>query len=89
MIAFPTDASAWSGHGPYPRRVRTARAGPDGTYSITSLVPGEYYLAAVDESGFADWQDPALLTALSRIARQIHVTEGERRIQDLATAVIR
>ena len=89
VIAFPTDTSTWIGRGPYPRRVRTARASTDGTYSITSLVPGEYYVAAVDEAGFTDWQDPALLTALSRFARQVHVGEGERRMQDLATAVIR
>ena len=89
VIAFPTDTSAWMGRGPFPRRVRTTRAGVDGTYSITALVPGEYYVAAVDESGFTDWQNPALLGALRRVARQVRVLEGERRTQDLATAVIR
>jgi hypothetical protein len=89
VIAFPTDPSAWIGRGPFPRRVRTARAGVDGTYTITALVPGEYYVAAVAEEGFADWQDPALLAALSRIARQVRVTDGERRTQDLTTAVVR
>jgi hypothetical protein len=89
VIAFPTDASTWIGRGPFPRRVRTTRVGVDGAYSITALVPGEYYVAAVDEAGFTDWQDPALLAALSRVARQVRVSEGERRTQDLTTAVIR
>ena len=89
VIAFPTDTSAWIGRGPFPRRVRTARAGLDGTYTITALVPGEYYIAAVAEEGFSDWQDPALLQGLTRIARQVRVTDGERRTQDLTTAVVR
>jgi protocatechuate 3,4-dioxygenase beta subunit len=89
VIAFPTDASAWIGRGPFPRRVRTARAGLDGTYTITALVPGEYYVAAVAEEGFSDWQDPALLEGLTRVARQVRVIDGERRTQDLTTAVVR
>jgi hypothetical protein len=89
VIAFPTDTSTWIGRGPYPRRVRTTRAGPDGVYIITALVPGEYYIAAVNEEGFADWQDPALLAALARVARQVRVVDGERRTQDLTTAVIK
>jgi hypothetical protein len=89
VIAFPTDTSTWIGRGAFPRRVRTTRAGPDGVYTITALVPGEYYVAAVNEEGFADWQDPALLAALARIARQVRVVDGERRTQDLTTAVIR
>jgi protocatechuate 3,4-dioxygenase beta subunit len=89
IIAFSTDASTWIGRGPYPRRVRTTRAGVDGAYTITALLPGEYYIAAVNEEGFSDWQDPALLQALTRIARQVRVVDGERKTQDLTTGVIR
>jgi hypothetical protein len=89
VIAFPTDTSTWMGRGPFPRRLRTARVGIDGTYTINALVPGEYFVVAVTEEGFADWQDPALLQALTRVARQVRVTDGERRTQDLTTAVVR
>ena len=89
VIAFPTDTSAWIGRGPYPRRVRTARASADGTYTITAMVPGEYYLAAVTEDAFPDVQDPALLQALTRIARQVRVIDGERRTENVTTAVVR
>ena len=89
VIAFPTDTSAWIGRGPYPRRIRTARAGLDGAFTIAALIPGEYYVVAVNEADFADAQDPALLEALTRVARQVRVAEGERRTQDLTTAVIR
>lgn len=89
VIAFPTDTGMWIGRGPYPRRVRTTRATLDGTYTITSMVPGEYFVVAVAEEGFSDWQDPALLEALSRVARTVRVADGERRTQDLTTAVVR
>lgn len=89
VIAFPTDRAAWIGRGPFPRRVRTTRAALDGSYTINSLVPGEYFVAAVAEEGFSDWQDPALLDALSRVARTVRVGDDERRTQDLTTVVIR
>ena len=47
VIAFPTDTSAWASRGAFPRRVRTARADLEGAYTITAMVPGEYYVAAV------------------------------------------
>ena len=89
VIAFPTDAAAWMGRGPYSRRVRTARARIDGTYTITALVPGEYYVAAVKEEGVGDVEDPAVLQGLARVARQVLVLDGELRTQDLRTAVVR
>ena len=89
VIAFPTETSAWVSRGAFPRRVRTTRADLEGAYTITAMVPGEYYVAAVSEEGFADWQDPALLEALTRVARRVRVLDGERRTQDLTTAVIR
>jgi hypothetical protein len=89
VIAFPTDAAAWIGRGPFPRRVRTTRAALDGTYTITSLVPGEYFIVSVAEEGFTDWQDPALLEALTHAARTVRIGDGERRTQDLTTAVVR
>ena len=89
VIAFPTETSAWVARGAFPRRVRTARADLEGAYTISAMVPGEYYVAAVSEAAFADLQDPALLEALIRVARQVRVLDGERRTQDLTTAVVR
>ena len=69
--------------------MRTARADKDGTYTISGISAGEYYVFAVHEESFADWQDPALLEALTRVARQVRVLDGDRRTQDLTPAVIR
>lgn len=89
VLLFPTDPAAWIGRGAYPRRMRTARADRDGSYMINGVPAGEYYMVAVHEESFADWQDPALLEALTRVARQVRVLDGDRRTQDLTAAVIR
>jgi hypothetical protein len=69
--------------------MRTARAAKDGTYSLTALAPGEYYVVAVQEDLVGEWQDPALLQALTRVARQIRLVDGERKLQDFTSAQIR
>lgn len=89
VLAYPVDSNVWSSSGALSRRMRTARAGKDGTYSLTGLAPGEYYVVAVQEDLVDEWQDPALLQALTRLARQIHVVEGERKTQDFTAAQIR
>ena len=89
VLAYPVDSNVWSSSGALSRRMRTARAAKDGTYTLTALAPGEYYVVAVQEDLVGEWQDPALLQALTRVARQIRVVEGERRTQDFTAAQIR
>jgi hypothetical protein len=89
VLAYPVDSNAWSSSGALSRRMRTARAAKDGTYSLTALAPGEYYVVAVQEDLVGEWQDPALLQALTRVARQIRLVDGERKLQDFTSAQIR
>lgn len=89
VMVYPVDASAWSSSGARPRRMRTARAGKDGAYSLASLAPGEYYVVAAREDNLGDWQDPSTLQALTRVAQQIRLADGERKSQDLTTVSIR
>ena len=89
VIAFPTDSSAWRGRGAFPRRMRNSRPRSDGTYVMEGIVPGEYFVAAIHEDECPDWQDPALLEALSRVARTVRLGEGDRRTEDLTPVVIR
>jgi len=89
VLAFPTDQDAWAMSGSVPRRLRTARADANGAYSLAGLPPGEYYVIAVKEDTIGDWQDPALLQALTRYAQQIRLGEGDRRTVGLTAAEIR
>jgi Carboxypeptidase regulatory-like domain len=89
VLAYPIDTTAWSSSGALSRRMRTARAAKDGAYAIQGLPAGEYYLVAVQEDRVGEWQDPALLTALSRFAQTIRLGDGEQKTQNLTSAALR
>jgi hypothetical protein len=89
VVVYPIDSAAWSSSGATSRRMRTARAAKDGSYSITGLPAGEYYVVAVKEDMVGEWQDPVLLKALAGLAQQVRIVDGERKQQDLTSAVIR
>jgi uncharacterized protein (DUF2141 family) len=89
VLAYPVDASAWSSSGALSRRMRTARAAKDGSYSMQALPAGEYYLVAVKEDQVGEWQDPALLRALSSLAQTIRLLDGEQKTLNLTAAILR
>jgi hypothetical protein len=89
VLAFPMDADAWSSSGAHPRRMRVARTDKIGAYTFASLPAGDYYVAAVKDDTLGDWMDPGVLRALARIARQVHLLDGEQKRQDLEAGAIR
>jgi hypothetical protein len=89
VLAYPVDSAAWSSSGALSRRMRTARAAKDGSYSLPALPAGEYYIVAVREDQVGEWQDPALLQALSRDAQTVRLADGEQKTQNLVSATIR
>jgi hypothetical protein len=89
VLVYPTDQDAWAMSGSVPRRMRTARVKPSGDYTIAGLPAGDYYVVAVREDTLADWQNPALLQALTRVAQEVSVIGGERKAVNLSAAEIR
>ena len=85
VVVFPADSTARTGYGVAPRHMRSTRPTKTGAFAITALAPGEYYVAAIHEDAIAEWQDPAVLEALSRRSTQIRLVEGETRTQDIKT----
>ena len=71
------------------RWVKLARASADGTFTASSLPPGDYWVAAIDRvntsaprfsdlaPGPADWVDVELLTMLSSRAVRMPLREGQ------------
>ena len=83
VIVFPSDAQTWSGSWLNPRQFRSARVEPTGAFKISPLPAGDYYVAALPDEVSRDWQEPAFLDALSRVASRVRIAEGEKKTQDL------
>ena len=85
VIVFPTEQSEWSNFGLTPRRLLIQRVRADGSFSMTSLPPGNYYVAALDDAVATHWRDPKVLQALTRVAEQFTLADGEKKRLDVVS----
>jgi hypothetical protein len=83
VLAFPTNAQAWTDQGTSPRRLKNTRANARGEFGLSSVPPGDYYVVAVPEEQAADWREPKTLEALARLATQVSIAEGEHKTFEL------
>ena len=85
---YSTDPDRWY-YGS--RFVNFTRPRPDGTFAISGLPPGEYYVAAVDRmrgtEANGEWQDPELLQSLAPRASRVTLSEGQELPVDLRLIV--
>ena len=88
VAIFPTDRSKWTLRS---RWMRTAASNQEGMFRITGLVPGEYWVVAVDRldgSNVAgDLQSPEALDALA--TRAMRITLGEGQSRDVTLRLVR
>jgi hypothetical protein len=89
VVLYPMNTQAWEGPGYTPRRFRTSLGQPDGSFNLTSIPPGDYYVVAIPEVDAAGWNDPDSLLGLMRDATRVTVQEGEQRTLDLRTGTVR
>ncbi len=75
VVVFSPERERWY---PMTRYVRRVAARADGTFSISGLPPGGYYVATLVGSGGDDWQDPDALEALISRATFVMIDEGQR-----------
>jgi Carboxypeptidase regulatory-like domain len=79
VIVFPTDRNKWS---VTPRLLRLARPTQDGSFEVTGLPAGEYWVAATDPvegtDASGDWLKPETLEHLSFRATRVTLTEKQR-----------
>ena len=81
VIVFSTDRAHWTSA---PRRTSgLVKLGPDGTFAVKGLPPGEYYLVAVTDVEPAQLTDPAVLELLASGGIRVVLAEGEKKIQDI------
>ena len=80
VLVFPTDKSYWI---PNARRVKTVRAADNGTFLITGLPAGEYFLCAAVEIDRQLMYEPEYLQQLIPLSLKITLAEGEKKVQSL------
>ena len=75
VIVFPVDRSASDGAGSarLVRHVRTDRAG---SFVVSGLPAGSYFVAAIPEAMAAGWPALAFLDSLARVATRVEITDG-------------
>jgi hypothetical protein len=88
VIVFPVDPALWE-TGTMSRRLLMTRTSPAGGFSVRTLPPGAYYVAAIPDELAADWNDPAFLEALSASATRLQLEEGTARTVSLRTVTPR
>jgi hypothetical protein len=76
VIAFSTNRANWF---PGSRHIKRAETGPNGSFDVDALPPGEYYVAALDTLPPGEWQSPERLGALLQQAVRVAVGEGQAR----------
>jgi hypothetical protein len=84
-VIFPADTTLWREGIVNSRRVRSAHATSAGTFEFLGLPPGDYYLAAVSLHLMVEWQDPAFLERLIRVATKVTVADGDEKTVSLKT----
>ncbi len=83
IVVFAADPAYWR---PQARRIRTARPGTDGGFSVEGLPAGAYRMAAVVDMADEDAFDPAFLEQLVPASFAFTLGEGEKKVQDMRIA---
>jgi hypothetical protein len=87
VAVFSTSETRWFNRSPY---VQLATPTQDGSFTASSLPPGEYYVAAVERldggRNFGDWQNPDVLQALVPAAQRVVLRQGQTATTELRLA---
>ena len=81
VLLFTTEQDLWTVR--MPRRIRALRTSETGAFSVRGVPPGDYHIVAIPDADLGDFPDPAMLSALARIATRISVTAGAHVTQNL------
>jgi hypothetical protein len=58
----------------------------DGTFTITGLPAGEYYLAALTDVNMNELYEPSFLDSIVAASLKVTLADGEKKSQDLKLA---
>ena len=74
VVAFSVDRTDWFAES---RHLKRASSSSNGSFDVSGLPSGEYFVAAVEAFPPGDWQAAAVLEALVSRAARVRVAEGQ------------
>jgi hypothetical protein len=89
VIVFPADSQNWKRGLLNSWTAKLTGTTKVGTYEVTGIPAGDYFVVAVNTTLTDGWQDPAFLARLQNVATRVFVAEGEKKTVALKTAVLR
>jgi len=89
VILFPVDYRPLVPNALVPSRSQIVAASRTGAYTVSALVPGNYFVVAIDDADVSDNQDAVFFDALARVATRITVGDAEKKTQDLALVKVK
>jgi hypothetical protein len=83
VIVFPADSNGGQAGAFSQRRARTMSVTKIGGFEFNGLPAGEYFVAAIAGGVPDNWQNPATLVALAKIATRVVLADGDKKTQAL------
>jgi hypothetical protein len=76
VVAFSASQLNWF---PGSRHIKRAEIGPNGSFDLDGVPPGEYFVVAIDALPPGEWQSPEGLGVLVQRAQRVRVSDGQTR----------
>jgi len=89
VVVIPADSTAWKQGVINTRRLRSVRVTTTGAFTFADLAPGAYYVAAIADDLPDNWQLPATLDAITRVAARVVIADAAKVSQTLTSRPIR
>lgn len=83
VIMYPVRNDLWTGYGFTPTWIRATSIATNGTYQISGLRAGDYFVVATGEAESDKWSDPAFLRLASAKALRLTINWGDSKTADL------
>lgn len=88
VVLFPADYRTWLDNELPPRAAFETVVADDGTFSLEAR-PGEYMVAAIDESRLGDWRRAGAVTSLAGQATRVKIVRGDNGVPNLRVTTAR
>lgn len=82
-LIFAADRRFWSEPRAANRRFQAVAVSRKGTFAVSNLAAGDYFLAVVPDTETVDWIEASRLEALSRSAQKLTIVDGEKKIVEV------